>query len=557
MTSTPPMGFNDWLNFGCNVTETLMTGVADAFKSKGLKDVGYSYVNIDDCWAAKSRDAAGKLQADSIKFPHGMKWLADYMHTAGLKFGIYSAASESTCAGYPGSAGHYTADMQTFADWGVDYIKLDLCGSEPNTLIRNHCNDIVASQDIKARYAEAQKAIAATGRSMVLGISAPASIAWWCGDNSVSYWDSMDWTPRYGDLWRTAVDAGQNWTSILKTYKTNVRLAGYQSSGHWNDADMLVAGSSGATLTEQQTQFTLWSEMAAPLLISTDLANISSGALGILTNKDVIAVDQDPLGTQGTVVQTGTGYDVLSKPLANGDRAVVLFNKGDTAQTISTTTATIGLSGARDITDLVTKTRNRTSGTISAGVPAHGTVIYRVSEYTDLAKTFNNVGITDSTNYTVGNFDGTGNSYSASALAQAGLQPGASFSTGGLNFSWPAGAAGTVDNVTGNAVFKVSGSGSTLGFLGAGIGSPSGTGTIAYSDGTAQDFTLSFPNWAATTQGDAVVAVKGRNTQSGPANPDYYYRVFYRSVALAAGKQVVSVTLPTTKAIHVFATAIG
>lgn len=679
LAPTPPMGFNDWLNFGCNVNEKLMTGVADAFVATGLKSAGYTYVNIDDCWAAEVRAADGSLQADPVKFPHGMKWLADYVHAAGLKFGIYSAASPTTCAGYPGSDGHYAQDMQTFASWGVDYVKLDMCGGAANTLIQQNCDNTTASREFEQRYAQARDAIDVSGRPMILAVSAPASIAYWCGYDNVSYRDAMSWAPKYGELWRTSVDAGQNWASILSTYSQNVTLAAYQSRDHWNDADMLVAGSSNVSPIEQQTQFTLWSEMAAPLLISTNLDTISPTALSILSNKDVIAVDQDPLAEQGTVVASGNGYDVLSKPLAGGDRAVVLFNKSDTAQTISTSTATAGFTrpGAYFLTDLVSKQHTNTAGVIEANVPAHGTVIYRVSRhanppagpsgpatalrlsnpsfqpgtptatavtfandgmtpatdvdltldvptgwavtpsvqhiarveggatatvtfdvtapdlrpgrnvstltasaaydypgghatitgvdtvitdvpYASLAQAFNNVGITDDTNPKPGNFDGSGDSYSATALAAAGLTPGSTFTSAGVNFTWPSVPAGTPDNVAGGApTIAMHGTGNMLGFLGAGIGTPSDTGTITYTDSSTQTYTLTFPNWADSSAGDSVIASRYRNTPNGPANFGYYYRIFEASVALQPGKQIATVTLPQSNALHVFAMAVG
>ncbi|GAA1524012.1 hypothetical protein BJ978_000449 [Agromyces terreus] len=387
LSPAPPMGFNAWLSYKCNVNEDLIVEVADYIVSSGLKDAGYEYINLDDCWEGATRDADGRLQNDPVTFPHGIAWLGEYIHSKGLKFGIYSAASPVTCKGRPASDGYYDIDMQTFADWGVDYIKMDICGAAGNTEIKQNCDNTTISRMYEGRFREAAQAIIDTGRDMILAVSAPASIAAQCGYNSVAYADAMEWTPHYGQLWRTARDAGISWASIAKTYEPNVILSGSQSKGHWNDADMLMVGST-LPLVEQQTQFTLWAAMAAPLLISTNVADMSPEALAILSNEDIIAVNQDPLAKQGTVVQQGDGYDVLARPLANGDQAVVLFNKGESQRTITTDLTTTGMTAANPadaytLKDLVTGEETSTTGSIQATVPAHGTVIYRVSAGAD------------------------------------------------------------------------------------------------------------------------------------------------------------------------------
>ena len=297
LAKTPPMGFNDWNSFGCNVDEQLIKQTADYFVSSGLKDVGYNYVNIDDCWLTHSRDADGKLVPDPVKFPDGIKGTADYVHSKGLKLGIYEDAGTATCAGYPGSLGHETTDAQTFADWGVDYLKYDNCNNAGST----------TTDEYIARYKAMGDALAATGRPIVY------SICEW-GVN-----DPANWAGDVGNLWRTTGDIGDNWSSLKSIIAQNAPLQPAAHPGAWNDPDMLEVGNGGMTDTEYRTHFGLWAEMAAPLLIGTDLRKATPATLAILKNQDVIAVDQDPLGAQGKVVASSNGTMVFDKPLANGD----------------------------------------------------------------------------------------------------------------------------------------------------------------------------------------------------------------------------------------------
>ncbi|HEX6444002.1 MAG TPA: NEW3 domain-containing protein [Streptosporangiales bacterium] len=374
LAPTPPMGFNDWAGFGCNIDEKLFTDTADAMASLGLRKAGYDYVNVDDCWMQRDRDADGNLQVDTTRFPHGMKWLADYVHARGLKFGIYEDAGYKTCQGAAGSYGHFQQDADLYASWGVDYLKLDYC-YQPLDQYPGKTPAEVAH----IVYHQASQAIANTGRPMIFSESAPAYFC--CQGQNFS--DVMSWIGQEGELWRFGSDIYDAWPSVLQNYREDNTpgLADYAGPDHWNDADMLEIGNGGLSLTEAQSQFTVWSELASPLLLSTTLSKLSPAELAVVENRDVIAVDQDPLGVQGRVVQSGQGYDVLSRPLANGDRAVVLFNKGDTAQTITTTAQNVGADpGSRyELFDLVSKRRTETTGTIAANVPPHGTVMYRVS----------------------------------------------------------------------------------------------------------------------------------------------------------------------------------
>jgi alpha-galactosidase len=355
---TPPMGWNDWNAYGCNVSETLVKQTADKFVSSGLAAAGYQYVNIDDCWMQHSRDASGNLQPDYAKFPDGISGTAAYVHSKGLKLGIYEDAGTATCAGYPGSLGHETQDARTFASWGVDYLKYDNCNN----------NGSSTTQQYIARYSAMRDALAATGRPIVYSICEWGVNAPWT------------WAGSVGNLWRTTGDIQANYNSMLSIFHQNVNLAAYAGVGQWNDPDMLEVGN-GMSATEDRAHFSLWAEMAAPLLAGNNLVSAGATTLSILGNKAVIAVDQDPAGKQGRMVSTSGGLDVLAKPLANGDVSVVLFNENASTATISTTASAIGKTGASSYTlnDLWTGATGTTSGTISASVPGHGVVMYRVS----------------------------------------------------------------------------------------------------------------------------------------------------------------------------------
>ncbi|WP_199921404.1 NPCBM/NEW2 domain-containing protein [Streptomyces bicolor] len=354
---TPPMGFNNWNSTHCRAEfdEAMVKGIADIFVEKGLKDAGYQYVNLDDCWALPTRDANGKLVPDPVRFPNGIKAVADYVHSKGLKFGIYTSAGTKTCnpAGFPGSLGHEYSDAQQFADWGVDYLKYDNCNNQ--------------GVDAKLRYTTMRDALRATGRPIVY------SICEW-GENK-----PWEWASDVGHLWRTTGDISDNWGSMLSILKRNLPLAPYAGPGHWNDPDMLEVGNGGMTDTEYRSHFSMWSVMAAPLLIGSDLRSASEETFEILGNREVIAVDQDPLGRQGTVISAEGGRWVVAKDMADSSRAVALFNESGTAQRITTTAEAVGLPAADAYTlrDLWQHRSHNTAGTISATVPAHGTVLVR------------------------------------------------------------------------------------------------------------------------------------------------------------------------------------
>ncbi|MFE3032709.1 NPCBM/NEW2 domain-containing protein [Streptomyces canus] len=356
---TPPMGFNNWNSTHCRAefNESMVKGIADIFVDKGLKDAGYQYVNLDDCWALPNRDADGKLVPDPVRFPNGIKAVADYVHSKGLKLGIYTSAGTKTCdnVGFPGALGHEYSDARQFADWGVDYLKYDNCNNQ--------------GVDAKLRYTTMRDALKATGRPIVY------SICEW-GQNK-----PWEWASDVGHLWRTTGDISDSWGSMLSILKQNLPLAPHAGPGHWNDPDMLEVGNGGMTDTEYRSHFSMWSVMAAPLLIGSDLRSASAETFEILSNKEVIAVDQDPLGKQGTVVSSEGGRWVVAKEMQDGSRTVALFNESGSPQRIATTAAAVGLPDATAYTlrDLWQHRSHNTAGTISATVPAHGTVLVRVA----------------------------------------------------------------------------------------------------------------------------------------------------------------------------------
>ncbi|MEU4240860.1 NPCBM/NEW2 domain-containing protein [Actinoplanes sp. NPDC026619] len=356
---TPPMGFNDWNAFGCDVSEELIEQTADLFVSEGLSDAGYTYVNIDDCWALKDRDpATGRLVPDPAKFPSGIAGTAAYVHGKGLKLGIYGDAGTNTCAGYPGSLGHETLDAQTFADWGVDYLKYDNCYNQSDG----------TQADYVRRYSAMRDAIAATGRPIVFSI---------CEWGTTQPWT---WGADVGHLWRTTGDISDNWPSLRGIIAANAPLYPYAGPGHWNDPDMLEIGNGGLTPAENRTHMSMWAMMAAPLIIGTDLRSASPETLAILTNRSVIEIDQDRLGQAGKVVSDANGLMVLDKPLASGEHAIALYNSTDALATVGTTLGGTHPWRLQDVwTGAVTQARSH----VEAAVPAHGTVVYKVRPIRD------------------------------------------------------------------------------------------------------------------------------------------------------------------------------
>ncbi|KAM1593064.1 hypothetical protein FF1_036793 [Malus domestica] len=316
---TPPMGWNSWNHFHCNISEATVKTIADALVSTGLAALGYKYVNLDDCWAERNRDSSGNLIAKSSTFPSGIKALADYVHARGLQLGIYSDAGHYTCSNtMPGSLGHEEQDARTFAEWGVDYLKYDNCnhdGSKP-----------------QIRYPIMSSALLKTGRPILY------SICEWGQE------DPATWAGQYGNAWRTTGDIEDTWESITSIADQNNIWATYAGPGKWNDPDMLEVGNGGMSVEEYQSHFSIWAVMKAPLLIGCDIPSASKEALQILGNKEVIDVNQDSLGVQARKLRSRDDLEVWAGPLSSNRVVVVLWNRGGSLAPITVTWREIGLS---------------------------------------------------------------------------------------------------------------------------------------------------------------------------------------------------------------------
>lgn len=314
ISDTPALGWNSWNTFDCDVSEELIKSMADAMVESGMKDAGYEYINIDDCWHGE-RDAEGNIQVNNERFPSGMKALADYVHAKGLKLGIYSDAGDTTCAGYPGSRGYEYQDARTYAEWGIDYLKYDWCDTE-------NINPIGA-------YTTMRDALHKAGRPILF------SICEW-GDNQ-----PWKWAEDVGHSWRISGDiypcwdcqySWGSWSSwgVLKILdmRDDLRLRQYAGPGHWNDYDMMEVGN-GMTEAEDRSHFSLWAILNSPLIAGNDLRNMTEATREILTNKDIIALNQDPLGIQAMKYIHADDLMVFAKPLADGEWAFLFLNRGD------------------------------------------------------------------------------------------------------------------------------------------------------------------------------------------------------------------------------------
>jgi alpha-galactosidase len=354
------MGWNSWNHFGCNVSAQLIREIADAMAANGMREAGYQYVTIDDCWQV-ARDAKGAIVADSARFPDGIKPLADYVHGKGLKFGIYTDAGRLTCQRRPGSFGHEQQDARSYAQWGVDYVKVDWCNAE--------------GIEAPAQYARIRDALLQSGRPIVF------SICEW-GTNR-----PWEWAPAVGNLWRTTGDIIDRWNSVLTIVDLSSQYWHAARPGAWNDPDMLEVGNGGMTRDEYRAHFSLWAVMAAPLVAGNDVRTMmdssrsAAATRDILLNKDVIAVDQDSLGVQGMIVQNSPPeLQVWVKPLTDGSRAVVLLNRASVPTMMTANWGRIGLKTKQArVRDLWAHT-DSTAVTDHYGalVPSHGVVMLRV-----------------------------------------------------------------------------------------------------------------------------------------------------------------------------------
>jgi alpha-galactosidase len=343
VAQTPPMGWNSWNFFAEKVTDKDIRDAADQLVATGMKDAGYVYVNIDDTWEGQ-RDADGVLHSNA-KFPD-MKALADYVHSKGLKIGIYSSPGPQTCARFEGSLDHEAQDAQLYAQWGIDYLKYDLCSYTP-VMEAKAPNDKAAQMRLMvAAYAKMDKALKATGRPIVFSLCQYG-------------WDAVwEWAPSVGgNLWRTTGDITPNWDRIYAIASQQAGLESYAGPGHWNDPDMLEVGNGKLSLAENRSHFSLWAMLAAPLLAGNDLPNMTPEIKLILTNRDVIAIDQDKLGKQGSRVYSEGEVDVWTRPLAGGALAIAVINAGDSRYSthpFHLSLAKLGLHGMQTGKDLWT-----------------------------------------------------------------------------------------------------------------------------------------------------------------------------------------------------------
>jgi alpha-galactosidase len=371
---TPPMGWNSWNKFACNIDEQLIRTIADAMVETGLRDAGYVYLNLDDCWHGE-RDSLGFIQPDPVKFPSGMKALADYVHSKGLKIGLYSDAGRKTCGGRPGSFGHEYQDALQYARWGIDYLKYDWCESE--------------NINPKGAYNLMRDAIRAAGRPVLFSM---------CEWGHSKPWE---WAAETGHSWRTTgdiyncfdcIDQHPGWAAfgVLQILDMQEGLRKYAGPGHWNDPDMLEVGN-GQTEGEDRAHFSMWCMLAAPLILGNDIRNMSEATRNIILNKEVIAIDQDSLGIQGLRYRVEDGLEFWFKPLVNDEWAFCILNRTTEPRTCTLDWQTFNLYDevSRRFTDFDSKTyavRNLwtkqpdgyTKKSRVVTIPGHDVLLYRL-----------------------------------------------------------------------------------------------------------------------------------------------------------------------------------
>jgi alpha-galactosidase len=361
----PPMGWNSWNHFRDKVDDASVRAQAEAMVSSGMRDAGYTYINIDDTWEGE-RDAKGNIQTNS-KFPD-MKALADFVHNKGLKLGIYSSPGAKTCAKYEGSLGHEMQDAQTYAAWGIDYLKYDLCGL--NAVMKAAPTPEAAHQIMIDAYIKMRDALRSTGRPIVYSLCQYGVDAVWEWGASVG-----------GNLWRTTGDISDKYARMAEIGFGQAGLGRFAGPGHWNDPDMLEVGNGGMTTDEYRTHMSLWAILAAPLLAGNDLSTMKPETVALLTNKDVIAVDQDAAGKQGDRVSAEGPIEVWARTLADGSKAVGIFNRHQLPLTAHVDFRSLGYSGAVKAKDMWQGLDlGRIDLAYTVKVPAHGVVFLKVSQ---------------------------------------------------------------------------------------------------------------------------------------------------------------------------------
>jgi alpha-galactosidase len=364
------MGWNSWNYFAGKVTDKDIRDSADQIVASGMKDAGYIYVNIDDTWEGE-RDSSGVLHTNS-KFPD-MKALADYVHSKGLKLGIYSGPGPKTCSGYAGSLGHEEQDAKMYADWGIDYLKYDLCSFIPEVMQKQAPNDKAAQMRLMvAAYDKMGKALKATGRPIVYSLCQYG-------------WDNVwEWAPALGgNLWRTTDDIQARWQSIYDLMSEQAGLASYAGPGHWNDPDMLEVGNGKLSLAENRTHFSMWSMLAAPLLAGNDLPHMKPEIRSILTNSEVIAIDQDPLGHEARHIYSKGEVEVWARELKGGAKAIAIVNAGSdvySTHPFHLDLEQLGLHGAQHAKDLWTGKEMDLTSNMPMELPSHDILLLRIAE---------------------------------------------------------------------------------------------------------------------------------------------------------------------------------
>ena len=365
LAATPPMGWNSWNHFAGKVDDAGVRSAADFMVSSGMKAAGYTYVNIDDTWEA-GRDAQGNIQTNS-KFPD-MKALADYVHSKGLKIGIYSSPGAKTCAKFEGSLGHEEQDAKSYAAWGIDYLKYDLCGLREQ--LKAAPDQDAAHVIMVNAYKKMDAALKATGRPIVFSLCQ-------YGDDAV-----WEWGPSVGgNLWRTTGDINDHYSRMAEIGFGQAGLSRFAGPGHWNDPDMLEVGNGGMNLQEYRTHMALWAILAAPLLAGNDLSTMTPETQAMLTNREVIAVDQDKAGKQGDRISAEGPIEIWARPLADGSKAVGIFNRQDRPLSATVDFAKLGFASGGSARDLwLGKDMGKLGSKYSAMIPAHGVLFLKVSK---------------------------------------------------------------------------------------------------------------------------------------------------------------------------------
>jgi alpha-galactosidase len=353
LATTPPMGWNSWNLFAERIDDKTVREMADAMVSSGLRDAGYIYLNIDDTWEG-DRDANGVIQTNN-KFPD-MKALAGYVHSKGLKFGIYSSPGPYTCAGYLGSYAHEAQDAKTYAGWGVDYLKYDWCSA----------GNLYPDSSMRPVYQKMAEALRATNRPIAYSLCQ-------YGRDDVWKWGAEVG----GNLWRTTGDINDTYKRMMEIVDTQSAIAKWAGPGHWNDPDMLEVGNGGMTTDEYRTHMSLWAMFAAPLLAGNDVRNMSAEIRSILLNPDVIAIDQDPLGKQGQLVLKRGDVDYWTRPLSGGGVAIAAVNRASTPASVKIPWTDLGIQPTSAFKDVWNKALITIPSDPTLTIPSHGVALLR------------------------------------------------------------------------------------------------------------------------------------------------------------------------------------